>query len=221
MSPAQVVAFDLDGTLVRGDCVARLLRASIRSNWLRLSLALPLLPLLPLMRWSFLAAPLARALMWIATVGKPQDAWQAQLDLHVQSMRTERRRWVIAAALQQLHQHIERGDRVLVVTGAFQSLAEAIVSEVLDVHGVEVIGSTVRWQGGALRCVHHCFGRRKLDRLCAHGIDLPLAGAYSDSEHDFPLLRSARTQFWVGRSEHLWRRARSRLPALQWIQAID
>ena len=216
-----VVAFDLDGTLIRGDCVGRLLARLIKRSWWRRLLALPLLPLLPLMRWSTPATRISRLFLWVASVGRRSDQWRFDERQHVAMMLQDRPRWVIAPALQRMQMHLQRGDRVIVITGAFESLARLIVLEVLQLDSVEVLGSRGRWRHAALHMDVHCFARHKLHRLTAAGVSLPLEAAYSDSLHDLPLLAASRQPVLVGGSSTLAASVRRRLPQLQWINRTD
>ncbi|MBD8524953.1 haloacid dehalogenase-like hydrolase [Pseudomarimonas arenosa] len=216
MNDPQVVVFDLDGTLVRGDSVAALLRTQIRASGWRRLLVTPLLPLLPLMRWSWAVPYLSRMFALVAFGGMSEQAWRACISKRVNAMASSRSRWVIEPVLTRLRGHLKAGDRVLVVTGAYQHMAEAIVRDVLQVQGVIVLGSVVEWKQG-MRLKLHCFGASKLLRLRQAGIEPPLSAAYSDSKHDLPLLRSAHRPYWVGGSSELAHRAASWFENLEWI----
>ena len=155
--------------------------------------------------------------LWVASVGRHADQWQLDEHQHVAAMRADRKRWVIEAAVARLREHLQQGDRVIVVTGAFESLARSIVNEVLECDSVEVLGSRGRWLRAALRMDEHCFARQKLRRLAAEGVSLPVDAAYSDSLHDLPLLASARRPCLIGGPASLAAAIRRRLPHLEWI----
>lgn len=217
LEPHKTVVFDLDGTLVRGDSVGRLIAKQIRASHFRTLLALPLIPVLPLMRWSIGVSALARALSWIAFTGLKRRAFDELLASHVASMAAQRDRFVIKPSIACLNAHLAAGDRVIVVTGAFEELASAIMRQVLQCDGVEVFGSRVDWGRGGVRVREHCFGTSKLRRLQREGVALPLDVAYTDSAHDWPLLGASRQRHWVGGTQTSIDACRRALGDVEWI----
>lgn len=189
---APVVLFDFDGTLVRGDCVARFLRQQLAaSRWRRLG-ALPLLPLLGLFRWERLAVVPASAFSWLATVGRPDAELAAVEAEYIARLAREPARWLISEAVERLRAHRDAGERVLIVTGASQRMATALWSALApDLADVPVLGSSLRRFAGGWIARRHNVGARKLRTLAEQGVSPPFAVAYSDSSADLAMLAAA------------------------------
>jgi len=83
----------------------------------------------------------------------------------------------------------------LVATGSVAPLAERVCVHI-GVIGVEIVGSTLqRWYGGWV-ADRHCFGRRKVSMLRAHGLD-QWDVVYTDSAADLPLLTHGTRRYVV------------------------
>ncbi len=211
-----VVLFDFDGTLVRGDSVAGyLLRHLLRGGLLRRAIAVLALPLFaPLFLWWRSAFIAAGFYGWLGSVGR-SDAWLAAArDRWLAECVARREQLLIAPALARMREHLARGERVIVVTGAETGLARALWA-VLGGPDVEFIGSTVRRGLGGRVPVDHVIGPRKLTALARLGLRPPFAAMYSDSARDLPLLRASRSAVMVEpRGKHLQRVQRF-LPAVE------
>nr|WP_282452910.1 HAD family hydrolase [Lysobacter sp. CAU 1642] len=185
--------FDFDGTLVRGDCVAGFLHAQFaRHPWRRLAACL-LLPLLPLLgHWRSAWIP-ASAFSWLLTIGRDDASLTAERAAYVARLGAEPGRWLIAPAVQRLREHIACGDRVVIVTGAEQGMAELLWTALVpDLARLPIVGSAMHRRLGGYVGRWHNVGRRKLASLAKAGLHPPFAAAYSDSSSDLAMLASAR-----------------------------
>ncbi len=97
--------------------------------------------------------------------------------------------------VQRLRQHQAQGNRVMILSGAFEGLL-AVVGERLGVDhvlGTRLVQRNGRYVGRALSPI--CHGQGKVQRLQAYlagpgkGIDLQASYAYADSLTDWPLLQ--------------------------------
>ena len=204
-----VAVFDLDGTLLRGDGSARLVRRLIFRDWYRAAAALALAPLLAAMFF----LPIARryaltAIIWLATVGLTADRFQALVDEFAAGHAAQANQ--IPVVLDRLRAHLGAGDRVVIATGCVEPLATA-VCRVLGLHPVEVIGARLSqgrnfvwpsracgmWSALPAATGPASYGIEKVRRLTAAGITLPVAYAYTDSPADLPLLLAATHRFVI------------------------
>lgn len=190
---SQVVVFDLDGTLVAGDSFGAFLRHLITRAPLRCAAAVLTAP-----AWvpAWLAPPTRltaeRFLVWLATLGLDEKVFGATArDFAAQHAGPEAGR-TAAAALTQVREHLDAGDRVIVATGCAAPLAQEVCA-VIGLDGVEVIASTLTRHRWGLPEAVPARGSGKLRALEAAGIRLPVDHAYSDSFSDLPLLAAART----------------------------
>ena len=204
----RVAVFDLDDTLVGGDSFGLFTRHLLfRRRW-RAALAVTAAPVL----WPMLFLPGTRrvavtGLLWLASVGLSEGRFTA-LAARFAAGHAERR---IVPVLRRLREHLDAGDRVVVVTACAEPLAGAICAE-LGLSEVEVIAARLRRGRTAMRPVLGCRGAEKVDRLRTAGIDLPVDFAYTDSAVDLPLLRVAVHRFLVAPSERDLARVRAALP---------
>lgn len=207
-----VVAFDLDGTLVRGSSFGQFVRLLICASPWRLligllaSPAVALVALLPRWRTRVLAA-----FVWLATFGRSADelrrrartfaGWHAGPDSGNR----------IAAALARLEAHQNEGDRVLVVTAAVDPVAGEVV-RALGISGVELVAPQLcRTVGGWIPEPGRS-GNGKVARMRAADVPLPIEHAYTDSAHDIPLLLAARYRHAVQPRSRHFRAIRSAVP---------
>ncbi|MGY1706454.1 haloacid dehalogenase-like hydrolase [Geodermatophilus sp. SYSU D00697] len=206
------MVFDLDGTLVAGDSFGLFLRRLLTRHPGRLLAAVLSAP-----AWvpALLLAPTRtlaeRYLVWLAAVGMDEAAFTAAAGDFAAEHAAPAGGRVAAAALDRLHQHLQRGDRVVVATGCAAPLAQQLCA-VIGLDGVDVVSSTMtrgRW-GLPARTVP-ARGRGKLRALEAAGIRLPVDHAYSDSSSDLPLLRAARMPHVVDPRPRDWARLRREL----------
>jgi phosphatidylglycerophosphatase C len=204
-----VAVFDLDGTLLRGDGSARLVRRLILRDWYR---AAPAFVFAPVLATMFFLPVLRRyaltAVIWLATVGMTPERFQAVVDEFATGHAAEANQ--IAVVLDRLRAHLGAGDRVVIATGCLEPLATA-VCRVLGLHPVEVIAARLRqgrnfvwpsracgmWSALPAATGPASYGVEKVRRLTAAGITLPVAYAYTDSAADLPLLLAATNRFVV------------------------
>jgi phosphatidylglycerophosphatase C len=204
-----VAVFDLDGTLLRGDGSARLVRRLIFRDWYRAAPALAFAPVLAAMFF----LPIARryaltAVIWLATVGMAPDRFQAAVDEFAAGHAAQANQ--IPVVLDRLRAHLGAGDRVVIATGALEPLATAIC-RALGLRPVEVFGARLchgrnfvwpsracgMWSALPAATGPASYGIEKVRRLTEAGITLPVAYAYTDSAADLPLLLAATHRFVV------------------------
>jgi phosphatidylglycerophosphatase C len=192
-SSRRVAVFDLDDTLVRGDSFGLFLRRLLfRQRW-RAAAALAAAPVL----WPMLFTPVTRraavrCLLWLASAGLSERQFTT-LALSFAATHANGR---IPVAIDRLRQHLEAGDRVVIVTACADPLATAICDR-LDLPGIEVIAAKLRPGRTGMRPALGCRGPEKVDRIRAAGIALPVDYAYTDSAVDLPLLQVARQRFLI------------------------
>ena len=222
----ETVVFDLDGTLVAGDSFSRFVRTLVMRHPARRVAALLSLPAwLPALGVGRTRLPAERFLVWLSALGMDDDAFAAATRSFAAEHAGSAGGRVAAAALQRLHEHLDRGDRVIVATGCAEPLARELC-DVLGLQGVEVVASTVtrrRWKPPL--AVQPARGEGKLRALRAAGVDLPVDHAYSDSVVDLPLLLNARTAHVVDPTRRHWPRLQDALGAevdlLRWAGPRD
>lgn len=204
----RVAVFDLDDTLVRGDSFALFTRHLLfRQRW-RAALALLCAPLL----WPMLFAPATRraaitGLLWIASAGLSESQFTALAEQFAARHVSGR----IPLALDRLRQHIDAGDRVVIVTACADPLASA-VRTALGLLNVEVIAAQLGPGRTGMRPVRGCSGAEKVDRLRDAGITLPVEYAYTDSAADLPLLQASVHRWLIDPSTHDRQRIQAVLP---------
>lgn len=187
-----LVVFDFDNTLVRGDSGGAMIAWLIRRSIPRLLLALLASPvLLPLIA----CLPTRRigisGYVWIATVGlHARRDFDELIDTYVLSHEDALRARILPQAMDVLHGHRCAGERVVVATGAPPELARAVLAFVAH-EDVPVVGTEVGPKYGAVIARRHCHAENKLVMLREAGFGGPIARAYSDSTADLPLLRAA------------------------------
>ena len=190
---APLVVFDFDHTLYDGDSGSHLFRWLIERAWWRRALALlaapvagPMVAFLPTRRAGI------SAFVWIGTVGlhRRRDL-DALIDRYVATHADAIRARLLPIALDVLRHHRERGDRVVVATGAPPELARAILAFVAH-EDVPVVGTLVGPKFGAVGALRHCHHAMKMAMLRDAGFTQPVDVAYSDSSADLPLLQAAR-----------------------------
>ena len=189
---APLVVFDFDHTLYDGDSGGHLFKWLIRRSWWRTLLALliapvfaPLIAFLPTRRVGI------GAFVWAGTVGfhRRRDL-DGLIDRYVALHVDEIKQRLLPVALAVLHRHRERGDRVVIATGAPPELARAILAFVAH-EDVPVIGTLVGPRLGGIGATRHCHHEMKMTMLRDAGYTGPVAVAYSDSNVDLPLLKAA------------------------------
>ncbi|MGL6291561.1 MAG: haloacid dehalogenase-like hydrolase [Silanimonas sp.] len=192
---ADVVVYDFDGTLVEGDIGAAFIQHLLR-GWRR-ALALPIAPLaFMLMRFDATRASGVGLFLRIATVGRDIEDVDAQA-IRFAEARTLRRR---GRELAWLDADLAAGHRVVVATGAFETLARVVLHR-LGLDGrVVLVASRLRPGRIGLGVARHCNGTAKVHALIADGFPPPYAKAVSDSWADAPLLAAAHDAVLVNAS---------------------
>jgi phosphatidylglycerophosphatase C len=204
-----VAVFDLDGTLLRGDGSARLVRRLILRDWYRVLAALVFAPLLGTL--SFL--PFCRryaltGVFWLATVGLSPARFQDLVDEFAAGHAAQANQ--ISVVLDRMRAHLVAGDRVVIATGCVEPLAAA-VCRALGLQPVEIIAARLdqgrnfvgpsracgMWSALPAATGAGSYGTEKVRRLAAAGVTLPVTYAYTDSAADLPLLLAATHRFVV------------------------
>jgi phosphatidylglycerophosphatase C len=189
---AELVVFDFDHTLYDGDSGSHLFKWLIERAWWRRVLAVLAAPVAgPMIAFLRTRRAGISVFVWIGTVGlhrrRDLDALiDRYVALHADAIRSR----LLPIALDVLHHHRERGDRVVVATGAPPELARAILAFVAH-EDVPVVGTLVGPKFGAVGALRHCHHAMKMTRLRDAGYAQPVAAAYSDSSADLPLLQAA------------------------------
>ncbi|RNF84383.1 haloacid dehalogenase-like hydrolase [Montanilutibacter psychrotolerans] len=189
---APLVVFDFDHTLYDGDSGSHLFAWLIKRRRWRTLLALliaplfaPLIAFLPTRRFG------VSGFVWAGSVGTHRTGgFNAAIDLYVVTHAEKIRDRLLPIALDVLHGHRERGDRVVIATGAPPELARAILAFVAH-EDVPVIGTLVGPRFGGIGALRHCHNQMKMTMLREAGFGEPIAMAYSDSSADLPLLLAA------------------------------
>lgn len=183
------VVFDLDGTLVRGDCGDALIRALIARHWLRRVGALLALPFgFPMMAFPPLRRRGVSLFLWLGTVGLAPEELARRIDEFLQHYPFR----PLPYAVEALERELAAGHRVAIATGASRELAENLVQRLGVAGRVTLIASEMRpFAGGQVAAVQ-CNGKVKLTELERHDFAPPYLRAYSDSWTDHPLFGAAR-----------------------------
>jgi phosphatidylglycerophosphatase C len=189
VAAAEIVAFDVDRTLTRRDCVVPFLGRV--AGWMRLAAAVArAAPLLVAAtrdreRRDDVKVAMARMLLAgraLADVEAEGERFAAEIE----------RRWLRPDVVRRLSWHREAGHEVVLVTASFAVYVaplgrrlgvDRVVATELEVHDGRLTGRLA----GA-----NCRGEEKVRRLAAlFGDPPPLAWAYGDSQDDRPLLAAA------------------------------
>ena len=192
---AEVVVYDFDGTLVEGDIGAAFIHHLLR-GWRR-GIAAPLAPLgLTLMRFERTRRLGVSMFLRIASLGRSLDDVDSRAIRFAESRPLRRRERELAW----LRADLAAGRRVVVATGAFETLARVALRR-LGLEGeVTLVASRLESGRFGPRTLRHCNGEGKLRALTEDGFPPPFAKAVSDSWADAPLLRAAREAVMVNAS---------------------
>ncbi|MEV7013766.1 haloacid dehalogenase-like hydrolase [Streptosporangium sp. NPDC051022] len=206
--PPGVAVFDLDDTLVRGECGEWFLRWLMRRQPWRLALLLPALPVIASLR----ALPSTRTrkaalsgLCWFATVGRDDEELDRLARAFAAGHAGPGSANPMRAGLARLREHLARGDRVVIASGSGLRIVRAVCVE-LGLHDVEIVATRERRMLGGLVVDERCLGGGKVLMLRAAGTATPFGYAYSDSASDLPLLLAARRRFAISPSASHLRR---------------
>jgi phosphatidylglycerophosphatase C len=208
------VLFDLDHTLIRFDSFMRLAATLLRRQRWRTAATLAAGPLLGALWLGHRSTRrlAGSTLCWLATVRQP-DPLETLMDAEVAAWFAEQSS-ICRTALAALERHRQAGDRIVVVTGAVETLARRVCAQI-GLESVEVVGSTLRaWRGGWIAGVH-CYGSTKPRVLAERGLEPPWDVVYTDSAADIPLLVAARRRVLVNPSVRDEKRIAALLPGVE------
>jgi phosphatidylglycerophosphatase C len=186
-----LAVFDLDGTLLDGDSTALWLWERVRRSPLRAFATLAIAPIAgPMVALPRTRRAGASILLWIATVGLSERAIRESCERFAEQFRAGANALAWRpGGLMALKEHLDNGDRVIVVTAAPAVLAQALVGPLG--HPIEVLGTSLKQRGGGWVADIHCRNQRKCQALAEAGHGARWAYAYTDSLDDLPLLRGA------------------------------
>lgn len=201
------VVFDLDGTLVLGDCGDALIRRLLSAHWLRRLAALTVLPLgVPMMAFPPTRRRGVSLFLWLGTVGLAPAELTRRIDDFLREYPFRPLPYAVAA----LERELAAGHRVAVATGALRVLADDLLRRLGAADRVTLVASEMQpFAGGQIASVQ-CNGAIKLIELERAGFAPPYLRAYSDSWSDHPLFAAARTPIAVRSPERDLDRLRER-----------
>ena len=183
----RVVLFDFDGVLFQGDSFRQFIQERYARSPVRKLLALTTLPWL-LVAWPISWRLAVRTLVHVGLLGVGERRYADEARAFAAAL-VRRPRQFYRDGLHALRRHQAAGDRVIVVTGCERAVVQGILDE-LGLEGLEVLASEFRPGLLGMRVKFHNVGRRKLERLTAHGV-ATWHLAYSDSLADIPMLKGA------------------------------
>jgi phosphatidylglycerophosphatase C len=192
---SRTVVFDLDHTLIRFDSFAWFSQYMLW-RWWRTLLGLVVSPVVGAL-WISRRTRLygVSILVWCGTVGRDEQELFERMDYFVVKCFEYSSDYVCRGAVAEVQRHQREGARVIVATGSVVPLAERICRHI-GIEGVEIVGSTLRrWSHGWV-AHRHCYGRRKVSMLRAHGIE-HWDVVYTDSAADLPLLTHGARRYVV------------------------
>ena len=186
----RVVLFDFDGVLFQGDSFRMFITERYARMPLRKLLAFANLPWM-LVVWPISWRAVVRSLVHIGLLGVGERRYAAEAQAFAAAL-VRRPRQFYRDGLQVLRRHQAAGDRVIVVTGCERTVARGILDQLglEGLEGLELLASEFKPGPFGMRVKFHNVGRRKLERLAAHGVK-EWQLAYSDSLADIPMLKGA------------------------------
>lgn len=193
----ELVFFDLDDTLHKGDIFRSYLLFLARRNAVRLILLSPLvLPALigylmcPDRRWS------VSCLLWILTVMTSEHSLNAHDAAFSGNFSECMERH--SEPFDALCRHLEMGNRIYLVSGSPEPLVELVYRELLARPNVTLIGSRFsRFLGGRVLKVRCVLGEKVRQVQLHSNCAVQFKAGYSDSPKDGPLLGLCAEQFRV------------------------
>lgn len=216
--PANLVLFDFDDTLVYGDTGARMILQLGKQRIWPLFLSVIVSPIaLPLLLFSSSTRRFGASIyLWLSTVGMSQKKIDDCLERLAKKIANQPGQYHIGKTWKHLYDHMNAGDKVVIVTGCWESLAKRIV-DLMGIKNIKIIGSQQkRWMGGYISH-SHCYGKNKLTHLSKAGFYPPWAFAYSDSFSDIHLLRHADTACLIKPSRRTLTKVRQLLSTINVI----
>lgn len=193
-----IVVYDMDGTLFRGDCGGAFIKQQIKGNFLRLLLSIVIAPVaFPMLHIPSLRRLGVSAYLWIASIGLSETAYRTVLNNFIAQYRIR----PIESVLTECRKDIADGRRVVIATGAGYEMASAFVKHLGMENQVGLVTSqSRRFFGGMISSVQSN-GEVKLQELIKYGYPPPYLRAYSDTASDLPILRAASKAFLVNYRE--------------------
>lgn len=186
----ETVIFDLDGTLLSGDCTKIWLIHRFRTNVLRLIVVLFCLPIaLSLLLFKPSRTLGASMFLWLASCMSPEQQLIADVyhfALKVKNNTLHDLHW-FDLGIAEIRLHQQQGRSIVIATAA----PEVLVKQLLDVMDfqVQLVGSELTYKYGGWVCTSHCRNEVKVQRLKIIGVNAPWFAAYSDDlEQDYPIL---------------------------------
>lgn len=200
------IIFDLDETVIDHDTFSRfLVHLLCRDPW-RVVLALLVLPLAALFLVTRrLKAQGASFLLWIATIGVSDDAFEKLTDDYVTTLAVASRCY--PGAVTEIETLFEAGYKIAVVTASAETLASRIVQEIDP--RLAIRGSRLKRVAGGLVADDHCYGNNKVTHVRA--FCGTVRAVYSDSASDTPMFRLADEVVLVNAHPKVERRVRRAL----------
>lgn len=183
-----IVVYDMDGTLFRGDCGGAFIKQRIKASFWRLLLSILIFPIaFPMLYISSMRRFGVSAYLWTASVGISEENYKEILCAFIAQYRIK----PIEPVLSQCRKDISEGKQVVIATGAGYEMASALIRHLGMENQVGLVTSqSKRFCGGMISEVQ-CNGEVKLQQLVKHGYPPPYLRAYSDTASDLPILRSA------------------------------
>lgn len=202
-----IVVFDLDGTLVLGDCGDAMIRSLLSAHWLRRLAGMLALPIgLPMMAFPPTRRRGVSMFLWLGTVGLAPAELTRRIDGFLRDYPFRPLPYAVAA----LERELAAGHRVVVATGALRVLADYLLRRLGVADRVSLVASEMQPFAGGQRVSVQCNGAVKIVELERAGFAPPYLRAYSDSWSDHPLFAAARTAIAVRCTERDLDRLRDR-----------
>ncbi len=202
-----IVVFDLDGTLVLGDCGDAMIRSLLSAYWLRRLTGILALPLgIPMMAFPPTRRRGVSLFLWLGTVGLASVELTRRIDEFLREYPFRPLPYAVAA----LERELAAGNRVVVATGALRVLAASLLRRLNMADRVSLVASEMQPFAGGQSVRVQCNGQIKLLELERAGFAPPYLRAYSDSWSDHPMLAAARTPVAVRCTERDLDRLRDR-----------
>jgi phosphatidylglycerophosphatase C len=210
-SNLNTVVYDMDGTLIRGDCGKAFIIQSIKASVWRLILALFVAPIaLPLMQFGATRKMGVSACSWVASVGLSDAAYASALENFIAGYPIR----PIEFTLKQCQQDIRDGREVVIATGANLEMTRAFMQALGLLENVHLVTSTSkRFMGGVISKLQ-CNGKTKLQELIKQGFHPPYLRVYSDSAMDLPILLATKQPILLNASAKDREKCRQHCPNL-------
>lgn len=214
----EVIVFDLDETLISNDSTKIWITRCLKSNILRFSLALLIMPLAMLLmkikKYKIIGSSL---FLWVATFGLDKKQLQTQIKQFAQDIKLGHIKNVYwyNDGLMTLKQHLKEGKTVIIVTAAPEILAQALIHS-LDL-SVSVLGTPLKRRLGGWVGYAHCRHMEKVKRLSLIGVKQPWYASYSDDLiEDYPLLSHCKYPYLINNKQDHLQPDQLNITSLEW-----